>query len=309
MVIKSLTNMKNRYYYLFCLALLSMLYSCSDENPIETEQYFKQIYIIGAIDIIKTTNVPYGEGPQSTFITISSGGSLNLDKDVKVTLTTNDATVDWYNNKYMIDTYMKYSKLKHEYYDIPSMELTIKAGEVYSRLPFTINSSSIHCDSLYALTFKIESVSEYQKAMKDTVLMMNLNMVNDYSGNYQMAMIKYTIDPNTGEETFPNSMNVSRALKAVDKNSVRFFNETTPETTGSYSTKDDYFNAIDNNCIVFEYNETEKKFKAKGWKNLEVVDSDITYVYDSKKEKGRFEFSYDYKSGSTIYRIKGTLAQ
>lgn len=296
---------KIRTYYL-CLIAIGLFISCNEDSPIDKEQYFKQIYIVGASDVIKTYDVSYGDGPQSTYISVATGGSLNIDKDVTVKLTHNDATIDWYNKKYMIDSYMKYRRLDPQYYDIPSMNVAIKTGEVYARLPFTVNSSMIDPDSLYALTFKIESVSQYQKVTKDTVLIMNLNMVNEYSGTYQMLITKYTIDA-SGQETMPTSISISRKLKAVDKNSVRFFNEITAETTLSYPTKDAYFAAIDNSCIVFEYNESEKAFKVKGWKNFNVTDGSATFYNDVQTEKKRFEFSYDYVVGSTTYRVKGKL--
>lgn len=300
--------MKNKHIYLFCLIFSGILFSCSEESPIEGEQYIKQLYIIGATDAVKAYDVPYGDGPQETYITIATGGSQNLDKDVVVKLTTNDETIDWYNNKYMIDSYMKYSKLDDNNYDIPSMSVTVKAGEVYARLPFTVNTSNIDCDELYALTFKIESVSDYQKVTKDTVLMMNLNMVNEYSGTYMMTMTRYTIV--NDKETDPQSLqNIERSLKATDKNSVRFLYGATSEKTSSYATRDDYFNSIDENGVVFYYDEATQTFKAKGWKNMQIVDSDITYTYNSVLEKGAFEFSYDYDNGGTIYRVKGTLKE
>ena len=104
----------------------------------------------------------------------------NIDRNVEVVLTHNDATIEWYNNKYMLDAPLKYQKLGDQFCSFPSMSTTIKAGDVYSRLPFTVETSGLDCDKLYALTFKIESVSDYVKQPKDTVLIMNLNLTNDF---------------------------------------------------------------------------------------------------------------------------------
>lgn len=304
--------MKNKKIYLFCIAMLGLFISCSDENPIETEQYIKQIYIIDAVNIAKSYDIPYRDGIQETYISIGTGGSLNLDKDVRVVLESNNQTIEWYNKKYMIDSYLKYRKLDDALYDIPSMETTIRAGQTYGRLPFTINASEINCDSLYVLTFKIKSVSEYQKVTTDTVLMMNLNMVNDYSGTYQMAITKYTIDPVTGDELSPSSMNLTRTLKAIDAGAVRFFNETVADHLGGYRTYDEYFESVKNNCVVFEYisdSDKGKIFKAKGWKDFLITDSEILYTYDSVIGKGTFTFSYDYEKGGITYRVRGMLVE
>lgn len=288
----------NRIIYLFGL-LGGLFTSCSQENPLESEQYFKQVYIVGAYDVVSKFDVPYGE-EQSTYISVASSGSLNIDRDVDVTLTHNDATIDWYNKKYMIDSPVKYRRLEESAYNIPSMTTTIKSGEVYSRLPFTVNSTGLHCDSLYALTFKIESVSDYTKQAKDTVLIMNLNFTNEFSGSYQLTATKYTLD-GEGNETRPTSMNLSRTVKAVDKDRVRFINEGIAEPSTALS-RDAYFQSIYDNAVVFE-RQADGSFTASGWKNLQVSNAVISYA------SGTFTFSYDYESGGQKFRLKGTLVK
>lgn len=276
-----------------------LLISCSQENPLESEQYFKQVYIVGAYDVVSKFDVPYGE-EQSTYISVATSGSLNIDNDVDVTLSHNDATIDWYNKKYMIDAPVKYRKLEEEAYDISSMTTTVKAGQVYSRLPFTINSTGLHCDSLYALTFKIASVSAYTKQPKDTVLIMNLNFTNEFSGSYQLTATKYTLD-GTGSETRPTSMNLVRTVKAVDKDRVRFINEGVAEPSTTLS-RDAYFQAIYDNAVVFA-RQADGSFTALGWKNLPVSNATVTYA------DGIFTFCYDYESGGQKYRLRGTLVK
>jgi hypothetical protein len=107
-------------------------------------------------------------------------------------------------------------------------------------------------------------------------------------------------------------MNLARSLKAVDVNSVRFFNETTADRTSGYKTRNEYFQSIDDNAVVFEFvsnTEGGKVFKAKGYKNMLITSSNILYTYDPVSEKARFEFSYDYERGGTTYRIKGKLSE
>ena len=277
--------------------------SCSEESPLDGEQYFKQVYIVGAYDVVQKFDVPYGDEPQNAYVAIATGGSQNIDKDVEVVLTHNDATIDWYNNKYMIDAPLKYQKLSDEFCTFPSMSTTIKAGEVYSRLPFTLTTSSVNCDELYALTFKIESVSDYSKQVKDTVLIMNLNLTNDFSGTYQMVAVRYTLNENNDELT-PSSVNMQRTVKAVSKDQVRFFNvtqTTEPTATGNF-TNESYMSSIDNNCVTFTH-QSDGTFTAEGWKNLPVSNATVTY------EDGVFKFCYDYESGDKKYRLRGTMTK
>lgn len=288
----------NRILFLFGI-LGGVFTSCSKENPLENEQYFKQVYIVGAYNVVTKFDVPYGE-EQSTYISVATSGSLDIDQDVDVTLTHNDATIDWYNKKYMIDAPVKYRKLEESAYDIPSMTTTIKAGNVYTRFPFTVSSSGLHCDSLYALTFKIESVSAYTKQSKDTVLIMNLNFTNEFSGNYQLTATKYTLDA-TGNETLPTSMNLNRTVKAVDKDRVRFINEAVAEPASTLN-RDAYFAAIENNAVVFT-RQANGSFIASGWKNLVVSNSTVSFADNT------FTFSYDYVSGGKTYRIRGIMTK
>ena len=203
----------------------------------------------------------------------------------------------------MIDAPLKYQKLGDEFCTFPSMSTTIKAGEVYSRLPFTINTSGLDCDELYALTFKIESVSDYSKQVKDTVLIMNLNLTNDFSGTYQMVAVRYTLNSNNDELT-PSSVNMQRTMKAVGKDQVRFFNvtqTTEPTATGNF-TNESYMSSIDNNCVTFTH-QPDGTFTAAGWANLPVYNATVTFEDDT------FTFCYDYESGGKKYRLRGTMAK
>ena len=289
----------NRIVYMLGVAA-AFLSSCEQNNPLESEQFMKQVYIVGAYDVVRKFDVPYGDEAQSTYISVATGGSLSIDTDVDVTLTHNDATIDWYNKKYMIDAPVKYRKLENEFCEFPSKTTTIKAGQVYSRLPFFINTSGLDCDSLYALTFKIESVSTYAKHPKDTVLIMNLNFVNEFSGNYQLTATKYTLD-GAGNEMMPTSMNLTRVVKAVDKDRVRFINEAGSEPATTLS-RDAFFQAINNNAVVFTH-QSNGTFTVAGWKNLSVSNGTVSYA------DNMFTFCYDYESGGKKYRLKGTMTK
>lgn len=294
------------------IALLAVCFaavSCEDINVRETEQYIKQVYIVGASDIVWTFDVAYSSEPQPAYISIATGGTQNIDEDVTVKLRHNDAVIDWYNNKYMYDAPARYSRLDDARVSVPSMNAVIKAGEVYTRLPFTITSEGLHCDSMYSITFEIESVSNYEKSTEDSVLIMNLNLVNDYSGVYQLTAAKFslTFNSTTGEyEESPfGSLSVSRTLKAIDENSVRFFNEAKEETRSGYSSNEEYYNALNNLCLRFVKNTGNNTFEIRPWKNLEIAGGECTYG------NGIFTFWYDYLSEGegARYRIKGTLTK
>jgi hypothetical protein len=284
-------------------ALFTVLFSvasCEDVNVLESEQYIKQVYIIGASDVVWPFDVSFSSEPQAAYISLATGGSQNIDRDVTVKLGHNDAIIDWYNNKYMYDAPVQYQKLDEAYYSIPSMETVIKAGEVYTRLPFTITTEGLHCDSLYSITFEIESVSAYEKNPEDSVLILNFNLVNEYSGVYQLNAARYSVN-SAGNVSPLGSLSVSRTLRAVDENSVRFFNEAKAEIRSGYASNEAYFAAIENFCLTFVKADENNTFSVVPWDKLNIVEGSCTY------ENEVFTFQYDYMDGNTRYRIIGTL--
>lgn len=290
--------MKAKYLTLTLLAALCMV-SCSEDNPLEGEQYIKQVYIVGANKVVSAIDVPYGDTPQQTYISIATGGSQNVDHDVQVTLTTSDDMIAWYNNKYMLDAPLKYEKLDPALCNIPSMSTVIKAGDVYARLPFSIGTDGLDPDRLYALTWKIQSVSDYVAQPKDTVLIMNLNLTNEWSGKYQMTATRYAVDA-SGMESAPSSINMLRTLKAMNKNDVRFFGiSTEPSPTGNF-THDEYMQKIADNAVLLS-RRADGKFDVTGWKNLDVKNGTAEFA-DST-----FTFSYDYVQGGKTYRLRGKM--
>lgn len=97
---------------IYMLGLLAGLFvSCSKESPLDGEQYYKQVYIVGAYEVVQQFDVAYGDGPQNAYVAVAAGGSQNIDRNVEVVLTHNDATIEWYNNKYMLDAPIKISEV------------------------------------------------------------------------------------------------------------------------------------------------------------------------------------------------------
>jgi hypothetical protein len=286
--------------------------SCEDRNPIDEEQYFKQLYIVGShhTQIVTKFDIQYSAAPQSAYISVAIGGSLNVDHDVSVTLAHNSSAIEWYNNKYMWNQPARYQALDASLYSIPSMTTTIKAGKTYARLPFTVNTGGLHCDSLYALAFEIASASDYTVAAVDTMLILNFNLLNSYSGSYQLSAVKYALEdtaaaPATGEwkETLPIALNAPRALTATGEHKVRFFNEAKAETREGYESNEAYFAAIDSACVTFTLLEGDL-FAIGAWKPLAL---DIADAGRCTYANGAFTFWYDYMDKQARYRIRGTL--
>jgi hypothetical protein len=294
------------------LLLAAGALSCEDRNPIDEEQYFKQVYIVGShhTQIVTKFDIKYSATPQPAYISVAVGGSLNIDHDVSVTVAHDDNAIEWYNNKYMWNQPAQYQTLDASLYSMPSMTATIEAGKVYARLPFTVATEKLHCDSLYALAFEIASTSDFAIAPVDTVLILNFNLGNIYSGVYQLSAVKYTLRDSAVEgggvewlEGAPMAINTSRTLKATGEKSVRFFNEAKAETREGYESNEEYFAAIDSAGVTFTLLEGST-FATGAWNPLalEVADAgQCTYA------NGTFTFWYDYIDKQARYRMRGTL--
>lgn len=318
---------KNKIYIIFSLLSILINIACDRIDPLASEQYQKNIYIIGANNRVASFEVPYGKD-QPAFISISASGSLTVDQDVSVILKSNDALIDWYNKKYMLDKPVKYQRLNLDLVKVPSWTTTLQAGKIYTKFPFTITTEGLHCDSLYAVTFSIDSVSKYQKADSGTELIFTLKLTNAYSGDYQMnaskiMLIKKTLSDGTSEweeQGLAIPVVIQRTLTAVSADTIRFFHEKTKETLAEYQNTwnpgKEYFDAIDKYCIMFCRIKDSNKFTVKPWGSMGILDGEAEFLEgdalegissETEQIEKMFTFWYDYMDGSTRYRIKGTF--
>lgn len=284
--------------------------SCSVVDPMANEQYQKDIYLVGAYGRVASFDLPYGDAQQA-FVSVAVSGSLNIDQNVEVTLAGNNDIIHWYNGKYMLDAPVKYKALDPTSVSIPSWKTTIQAGEVYARLPFTVNSAGLHCDSLYAIGMLIASVSAYSKSAEDTALILTFKLTNPWSGNYQMDATKTELSedpPGSGnwvEIGLPVPVVIRRTLTAISADTLRFFHEKTRETLAEYSNSYnpgvDYFNAINSLCIKVGRVSGTNNFTLSAYNSFDILNGIAIF------EAGKFTFSYDYRSGPLRYRMKGSF--
>jgi hypothetical protein len=289
--------------------------SCEIVDPMASEQYRKDIYIVGAYNRVSTFDLPYGES-QNAFVSVAVSGTLSIEADVEVTLAGNNSIIDWYNGKYMLDAPVKYKQLSEASLTVPSWKTTIRAGDVYAHLPFTVNSTGLHCDSLYAIGVAIASVSGYQKSAADTALILTFRLTNEFSGSYQMEATKVRVEPEVldngdtaswVETGLPLPVSIRRTLTAMSADTVRLFHEKTKETLAEYSNSydpgADYFAAISSSCVKFGRVPGSDKFTVQPYDAFPVLDGEATFA------NGGFTFRYDYTEGAARYRIQGTLSK
>lgn len=177
--------------------LALMTCACDQEQPIDTDQYPQSVYIVGAHDRIITRELHLGYDQDTLNLSVAISGSRSLSHDVDVTIAECPEAIYNYDSREISPEYRQYRPLDQSIYTIPSNTVTVKKGQVYQTMPIYISPSTLQLDSLYMLAFRIASTSSYEATKTDTVCLVNLKQVNDYSGQYYMnGVIKNVDNPN-----------------------------------------------------------------------------------------------------------------
>lgn len=284
------------YTRCLCLSLsLLVLASCNVENPIDGEQYIKQVYLVGAYDKLQGKEVAYGS-EREIFVSVAIGGTISLDHDVTIRLEQADyINIDNYNKKNVVGDDIPYEAMPQELYNIPSWEGTIKAGEEYVRIPIHIYADQVNCDKRYIIPLRIAEVSDYEPTPTDTVLMVNLKMVNEYSGTYIISgtNVRYENDEPIVSET--SSLNTPRTMIAVDQYTVRLFHKVESEELTN----------ADKAAMKLIVNPTDNTVTIEPWKDLPILKGGGTFDV----EKRTFTIWYHYMENGKEYRTEATIVK
>lgn len=261
-------------------------------DPLENEQYVKEVYLVGAAQDIFERELSYS-GDGSIYISAAVSGTTLPDQDITVTVgTAGDAKMSLYNYKNFGENDVKYQAMPVSWYTFPSTTGVIRAGEVYCRIPFTIDVAKLHADSLYVIPLRIVSLSAYTAVTTDTTLLFHPKMVNDYSGTYQFEGVTCQVKDGDAVTTSAQTMTTTRNATAINANTVRLFQKTVVEKTANVA--DNAYNITVNG---------DNSLTVKPYDKLALTDGGGTYDPSSKT----FSFWYDYKEGKKQYRLKATL--
>ena len=153
------TMIKKAGYFLAMCAL-----AACEPFDFEQEMGQKVICIISDNDLVYTGMHDLNQSESTGYISINCGGSLQIDRDVDVTLEYAPEVLQSYNKiKYDIDQ-SKYAKeLPSKYYSIAQMGVTLKAGspDTYNVMPIQVKPEGLSPDSIYLIPLRIKSVSAY----------------------------------------------------------------------------------------------------------------------------------------------------
>ncbi|MEI6946462.1 DUF4361 domain-containing protein [Paraflavisolibacter sp. H34] len=291
--------------YLGIIGLALSLGGCEKlESPLDSEQYLKSVYLVGANQSsnegMQVVNLPYKSGAgdtAATYISVATGGSLVIDRDLTAQVQeAGGESVKQYNSMYLYKpTDIKYSLLNSASYAIPDFTVPLKRGATYGRLPIAIKTAGLHPDSLYALTFKIGSVSDpdYIAIRKtDSVLLFSFRLYNAYSGTYQATGRFYTFNNAAVRDTA--SLSLGRTMKAINHNTVRFFHLATTESMANVAA----------GGVTATVN-ADNSLTVSPWGSLVLSASGGTY----DGATATFTIWYNYQEGSVTKQFKGQFTK
>ena len=289
--------MKKYNKWILTLLFSLLIVACVD-NPIDKEQYKKEIYLVGGYDRVLPVDVNYSMDESEFFFTVTSSGSKNLDVDVAVSMVVDTELVDTYNQKFLgilnKDRYFK--QLDQAKFRIPSLEnVVIKhQEEIYARVPVFVDTQTIEPDSAYVIPVRITGVSDYEVNQSGEKMLIELKMKNKYAEAYQLNGTR-----EEGENEVRRIQKVKN-LKAVSHNAVRLF----------YGVENELKENIMDNTLVITLlddkvgdSETLFKVEVTPWADLALSEGSGTY--DSQLKE--FKISYKVNEGGTEVTYHETL--
>lgn len=287
-----------RSIYILISTFLFLLFTgCENTSPMDSEQYKKEVYLVGAYEYVRALDIMYtGDKPSETYITVTTSGSLNLDKDVKVELEIDEKIIDSYNELFfgILNLEKYYIPLEREKYNIPSLNnVLIEHRNGFSKnVPIFIETTGIDPDALYVIPIQIGSVSEYSVNRTGEKMLVKLNMVNLFSAQYSMEGTTVSGDK------APLLIHKVKNLKAVSKQSVRMFLGTENENKTNLSTK-----SIVLTIRETPLSETKDMFPVTitAWDNQTLEIADGIGTYDAKEEVFDITYSVISDGIKTMY--------
>jgi len=273
--------------------LLFFMVGCDVKSPMDKDLYPQYVSIVGAPDKIVDRDLNIGYLLDTVSISVAVSGSRPSSKDVTVTVGEDKDAIATYDVKNLSALITQYRQLAAGLYSYPSNNLTIKAGQIYNTFPVYITPTTLHCDSLYMLPLKLTSTSAYTLNKTDTVALVRLNMVNNYSGLYYMSgMIR-----NTTNVADSIVYKMSRNLKATDNGrTVRMYHYKNEFVQG------DNVDYRPSNAFKITVN-ADNSLSIATWKNFPIIAGGGTYYPDLKL----YSLWYTFTENGVIKKTTGYL--
>lgn len=275
------------------ILLLLIMTGCDTESPMDVDLYPQQVYIVGARNTIVDRDLNIGNETDTISVSVAVGGSRPLSQDVIVQVAEEPGAIESYNTRELSAEVTQYQKLADGIYSYPSDQVTVHAGKVYNTFPILVKPASLHVDSLYMLPLKLTTTNAFELNKEDTLALVRINMVNEYSGLYYMdAVIRNTTNPN---DTLVYQM--VRNLKATDDgNTVRLYHYNNEYSEG------DNIDYRPSHAFKITVN-ADNSLSFAPWDQFSIIDGGGEYLPNLKL----YEFWYTFQDNGVVRRTEGYL--
>jgi hypothetical protein len=201
-------------------------YGCNEDAIFEKEQYEKILCLLGDDSRIFTVVHSLDEDITTGNFSVIIGGSEHFDEDVTVEFEPETELLAQYNKKNFDINIGKYAQqLPANRYTIPSMSLTIKAGDnqQYGLLPVQVNTAGLSPDTTYVIPLRIKSVSKYALNPEKTNVLYQIRTKNHYAS--QSPVTDYGSRGTTQGENAdaPEALNITKRIVPISKDMIRMY--------------------------------------------------------------------------------------
>lgn len=172
-----------KIYLLAVLGITVILNSCSNKVDFG-EQYKKIVFIVNSKETVfyaEHDAVSASKGNISVYVT----GSELPSQDIRVSYKVNPQALKNYNEmEYGDRTNLYFSLVPEDLYTFNTSDITIKKGEPYGCLEFTLNTLGLLPNKVYILPITIDSAEGAEISEDLNTILYVIQIHNEYAGNY-----------------------------------------------------------------------------------------------------------------------------
>ena len=270
--------------------LIIFIAGCDNKIPMEEDLWSETVYLVGAKDKIIDKSLNIGYDKDTIYASVAISGSQPTKENVTVQIEEFPWSINEYNRKERGSDDILYRILADGIYSFPQEKVEIKKGEVYGTYPIFIDPSTLHVDSLYMLALKLSKTSHFEMAKEDTVVMIRLNLMNNYSGIYYMDGVIKLVD-NPKDSVIYKS---PRTLQAVtDGNTVRMYHQKNEWSKGSTDYRPNF-------CFNITVN-PDNSVTLKPWDQFKLISGGGKYYPEMKV----YDLWYTFEENGVKKKVRG----
>lgn len=179
-----------KIYLLAVLGVTVILTSCSNKVDFG-EQYKKIVYIVNSKESLYYSLHDANSASKGNISVYVTGSELP-SQDIHVSYKVNPEALNSYNQKEYGDrTDLYFSLIPENLYSFQTSDITIKKGESYGCLEFTINTQALLPNNVYILPITLSSAQGAEVSESLHTILYVIQIQNEYAGDY---ISSYTID-------------------------------------------------------------------------------------------------------------------